>query len=74
MATKFKDVCAFENLSLVGGSINLGSATNYSITSFSAADRSLAAGETTAADIAAVVATIISDLGKKGLLTVDGGE
>ena len=74
MATKFKDVCVFDSLSVVGGEINLGSAINYSITNFSAADRALSATETTAADIAAVVASLISDLSKKGIVTADGGE
>lgn len=79
MTTKFNDNVQFASTSIVDGYIGIGqasiaSAINYSISNFSAADRSLDATETTPANIAATVATLISDLYQKGVLVSDGGE
>lgn len=79
MTTDFRDKCKFHSISVVDGTIGTGtvpvsSAINYSITNFSAADRALSATDTTAANVAATVATLISDLAKKGLVVADGGE
>lgn len=79
MATRYKDLNQFDNVSLIGGNIahgtvGLDSTIAYTIQSFSSADRTFAADEATTADVSATLATLISDLHKKGIITATGGE
>lgn len=56
------------------GTINLSSAIPYAITSFTSAARTIQADEGTTGDVAATLATLISDLARKGIIAASGGE
>lgn len=78
MTTEYRDLSSFLvgiklGNSAVGSGVASGS-TGYSLTSFTSADRTLTASEATAANIAATLATLISDLGHRGVIKVTGGE
>lgn len=69
MGTNFKDTCVFNSMSIVGGNSIVGTISEgYSITNYTAADRSLSASEATAGNIAATLATVITDLQQQGIL------
>lgn len=71
MATRLNDVMTFSGISFMNNAVSaITSATNtvWTVNSLSTQTRTIAANETTAANIAVALATLIFDLRHRGIL------